>query len=539
MWYYIIYFVAFFLILIYLFILRRFYIAYTRFSSNGVKHFWIIPGFGNSFKVFIRREHVVDVLERLRKKFPKERYVGKYNFVEPIIVLQDLVLIKRVTQKNFDNFPDHPLCTNIIFNPLLCRTLQYLAGSDWKDMRSTFSPMLTSSKVKEMIPYMAVVAEDMTSLVLEMINNSNTGSIKVDVNDFTKRLTNDMIAECVFGVNTSSLREKSNEFYKMGMDVCASNYTQIFVILVLGFFPFLKKIFRKPVYKEKSIFYFYNIVANAMAYREDTQIYKPDIIHLISEARKGRLKHDDNVSGERKEFGFASVPESVYGKKRVSRVWSLLDFVAIAVTFFLNGFNNTATTLSFALHELALQPEIQERLVREIKQHHTRNGGRLNFRSIQTMKYMDMVVSETLRLWPPETVLQRVCYKPFNLGKPNPKASNDYVVQRGERISIPVWSIHRDPIYFPNPEKFNPERFSEQNKANLNMCYMPFGSGPRNCIASKFALCVLKIILYYFLLFIEVYPSKKTCIPPKLSKKNASLHLKGAHWLMFKARSQF
>ncbi|CAH2105995.1 unnamed protein product [Euphydryas editha] len=219
-------------------------------------------------------------------------------------------------------------------------------------------------------------------------------------------------------------------------------------------------------------------------------------------------------------------------------MWSILEFVSQAVTFYLNGFENVTATLSFALHELALQPEIQERLVREIKQHHNRNGGRLNVRSIQTMKYMDMVVSETLRLWPPETVLERVCVKPFNLGKPNSTSSNDYVVQKGERVLIPVWSIHRDPIYFPNPEKFNPERFSEQNKGNLNMCYMPFGSGPRNCIGSKFALCVLKVLLYYFLLFIEVYPSKKTCIPPKLSKRYPRLRLKDSHWLMFTARSQ-
>ena len=59
-------------------------------------------------------------------------------------------------------------------------------------------------------------------------------------------------------------------------------------------------------------------------------------------------------------------------------------------------------------------------------------------------------------------------------------------MREGEILGIPVWSFHRDPEYFPDPLKFDPERFSEENKHNINpMVYMPFGVGPRNCIGKN------------------------------------------------------
>lgn len=76
-----------------------------------------------------------------------------------------------------------------------------------------------------------------------------------------------------------------------------------------------------------------------------------------------------------------------------SSVWSELDFAAQAVSFHADGYNTVVTALSFALHELALQPQIQDRLAQEIKFHHERNRGNVTFQSIKNMKYMDMVVS--------------------------------------------------------------------------------------------------------------------------------------------------
>lgn len=79
-------------------------------------------------------------------------------------------------------------------------------------------------------------------------------------------------------------------------------------------------------------------------------------------------------------------------------VWSDIDLIAQAVLFFIAGFDTISTAMSFALHELALHPEVQERLVEEIREQDAKNGGKLNLTSIQNMNYLDMVTSGKTKL---------------------------------------------------------------------------------------------------------------------------------------------
>ncbi|CAH2106041.1 unnamed protein product [Euphydryas editha] len=489
------------------------------------------------FKISINREHFTGPSNELRKRYPRERFVGQYIFTQPEVVLQDLTLIKKVTLKDFNHFHDRKSISNEDVEPFFAKNLFNLRGHEWQDMRSTLSPAFAASKIKPMIPFMEDVGKQATDELLDMISKSTTGSIEVDVKDLTLRIANDVIASCVFGLNVNSVKDKDNEFYKMGKMAATSKWFHIVICVLTAIFPFLAKVYDMKALSRKSREYFTSLVLGAMKDREANRIVREDMIHLLMEARKGRLTHDSKIVGDRKEFGFATVPESPYGRKTVSRAWSPIDIVSQAVMFLISGYETISITLSFALHELALNPEIQERLVREIKQHHTRNGGRITFRSIQNMTYLDMVVSETLRLWPSYVQLGRMCIKDYNMGKPNPRAPRDLVLRRGDVLTIPVLCIHRDPKLFPNPEKFDPERFSEENKNNFNTAaYMPFGVGPRNCIGSRFALCEIKVLLCQLLLGIEVSTSKKTCVSSKLSTKTFGLQLKDGHWLMLKAR---
>lgn len=79
-------------------------------------------------------------------------------------------------------------------------------------------------------------------------------------------------------------------------------------------------------------------------------------------------------------------------------------------------------------------------------------------------------------------ILDRVCNTPYKL-----KAGDKtYNLEAGDVIWFPVLGIHRDPKYYTDPEKFDPERFNEENKTKINpAAYLPFGAGPRNCIGSR------------------------------------------------------
>ncbi|XP_064071914.1 uncharacterized protein LOC113394864 [Vanessa tameamea] len=508
---------------------------YSRFSSYGVKHFTVVPLLGNMLSLALRKRFFAEEMDRLYKLYPKERFVGRYEFMRPVLVLQDLELIKTITVKDFEHFTDHRQFIDEEVEPLFGRNLFSLRGDEWKDMRSTLSPAFTSSKIKLMVPFMEEVGKQMIRALKKQIQESDSGYVDVDVKDLTSRYANDVIASCAFGLKVDSHTEKENQFYKMGKDISSFTLKKTMSLFIISIFPYFAKKINLKLFNNVTKNFFIDLVMRTMKDRSSRNILRPDMIHLLMQARRGQLTHDDKNTNHNQDTGFSTVEESSLGMKKVDRIWSDTDLIAQAILFFIGGFDTISTAMTFALYELALHPDIQDRLVQEIKEHYQKNNGILNINSIQNMTYMDMVVSETLRLWPPVAALDRACVKDYNMGKPNNEAVKDYIIRQGELVSIPTWSFLRDANIFPNPEKFDPERFSYENRQNINtLAYMPFGLGPRNCIGSRFALCEVKALLYEILLHIEISPSEKTCIPAKLSCDSFNLALEGGHWLKFK-----
>jgi cytochrome P450 family 9 len=78
-------------------------------------------------------------------------------------------------------------------------------------------------------------------------------------------------------------------------------------------------------------------------------------------------------------------------------------------------------------------------------------------------------------------MVDRKCTKTYTLSTEPP-----FTLKPGEGVWVPIYALHHDPDYFPDPEKFDPERFSDENKGNIKQCtYLPFGSGPRSCIGKQ------------------------------------------------------
>nr|ULR85442.1 cytochrome P450 [Spodoptera frugiperda] len=510
--------------------------VYSTFGRHGVKHIEPVPIFGNMHTIIFRTEHINDVFTSLYDKFPEERFVGRYEFNKEVIFVRDLELIKKISVKDFEHFIDHRF---ILGNSesYFSRNLLSLKGQEWKDMRSTLSPAFTSSKIRLMVPFMVEVGDQMIVSLKKKIAESKGGYIDIDCKDLTTRYANDVIASCAFGLKVDSQTEQNNEFYVMGKAATNFNFLQILKFFLILNIPRVTKMFKLDLVTKSVQKFFTNLVLDTMKEREMRNIVRPDMIHLLIEAKKGKLSHDDVKSND-DATGFATVEESSVGLRNViNREWSDNDLVAQAFLFFVAGFESVSSSVCFLLYELAINPDVQERLAQEIREYDAKNGGKFDFNSIQSMKYMDMVVSELLRRWPTAVATDRICQKDYNIGKPNATAEKDFIVRKGTAIMIAAFAFHHDPQYFPEPEKFDPERFSDENKHKINpTAYMPFGVGPRNCIGSRFALCEMKVITYQILRHFELSPCEKTCIPPRLATDNINLRLHGGHWLRFKLR---
>ncbi|XP_026324887.1 cytochrome P450 9e2-like [Hyposmocoma kahamanoa] len=509
--------------------------AYGFFKRRGVKTLPIIPPFGTIAGVLLQQEHISVQVTRAYRKFSDQRFFGQFQVTKPIVLVRDLETIKKIVVKDFEHFLDHNTFIREENDPIFGRNLFSLRGQEWKDMRSTLSPAFTSSKMKTMLPLIVEVGDQMILSLNKKIENSKHDSLEVDVKDLMTRYANDVIASCAFGLKVNSHMDKDNQFYATGKIAAAFDFRAILIIFALNSFPTLSKIFKFTLFPESVQNFFRTLVTETMQNRDLKHIIRPDMIHLLMEAKKGKLSYDEKSSHD--SAGFATVEESSVGQKAINRVWSDDDLCAQAVLFFVAGFETVSAAMSFLLYELAINPDVQEKLYQEIRDNENKNHGTFDYNSVQNMVYMDMVVSETLRHWAPVATLDRHCTKDYNLGKPNDKATEDYVIRKGDSLQIPVWPIHHDPEYYPNPDKFDPERFSEENKHKIRpFTYMPFGLGPRNCIGSRFALCEVKVMAYQLLNSFEVLPSKRTPIPITLSPSTFSLRVKGGHWMLFKPR---
>lgn len=185
--------------------------------------------------------------------------------------------------------------------------------------------------------------------------------------------------------------------------------------------------------------------------------------------------------------------------------------------FFLGGFDTVSSCAVFTAYELLRNPDVQQKLYEEIQQTDKElNGKPLSYDALQKMKYMDMVVSEALRMWPLAPAVDRYCTQDYTL---DDGQGLKFTIDKGTCVWFPASGLHHDPQYFPNPEKFDPERFNDENKGNINLgAYIPFGIGPRNCIGSRFALMEVKAIMYYILRKFSFVRGTKTQIPIQLRK---------------------
>lgn len=491
---------------------------------------------GDNLGTLLKTEAFAQMVINVYTRFPEERYSGMYQMLTPTLVMRDVDLIKQITVKDFDHFLDHRSFVPEGADELWSRNLFALKGEQWRDMRITLSPSFTSSKMKLMFNLISDCAENF----VEHFAARGEKVVTVEMKDTFSRYANDVIATCAFGVKCDSLKERENDFFMMGRDATDfSTFYRTFVFFAYTLVPSVCKtlgltLFSKPVAK-----FFKTLVKDTITTREKNNIVRPDMINLLMEARKGRNQHIEDAETE-KEAGFATVEESDIGRKNVKvqkTEITDLDITAQALIFFFAGFETISILMGFVAYELAVNEDIQDRLIQEIDDAMEESKGKVTYEAVHKMKYLDMVVTETLRKWPPAIILDRVCVKPYTIAPTSPSELPVHL-EVGDVLWFPVMGIHRDPKHYPEPEKFDPERFNDENRDKIHpYAFLPFGAGPRNCIGSRFALMEAKTVFVHILRKFRIVPVEKTDIPFKISKKNFNPHAANGNWLGFQKRT--
>jgi len=150
-----------------------------------------------------------------------------------------------------------------------------------------------------------------------------------------------------------------------------------------------------------------------------------------------------------------------------------------AITIFLAGHETTANALTWTWYLLSEHPDVEQRLHRELD---SILAGRLpTAEDFPRLQYTEMVITEAIRLYPPAWIIGRRALKDYKLGP--------YIVPAGAIVIMSPYVMHRDPRYFPDPFRFDPDRWTPEARASRpQFSYFPFGGGPRRCIGEGFAM---------------------------------------------------
>lgn len=280
------------------------------FLKRGIPHKKPNFLFGHMRKLVLAKCSFNDFIIDTYTHFPEEKVIGIYELMNPITMIRDPELIKQIGVKDFDHFVNHRTPLEDSADRLFTKNLFSMKGDKWRDMRSTLSPAFTGSKMRSMFELVVNCAEDMKSFLVEQ---SDKEKVVVEMKDLFTRFANDVIATSAFGIQVNSLKDPQNEFYTMGHKV--TDFSGLQSLKFFGFTnaPKLMRALGISLFNEKVQNFFRRSVMGNIAYREEHNIYRPDMIQLLMQARKGKLTHSTNeAAGEKADTSdtFAVVQEA-------------------------------------------------------------------------------------------------------------------------------------------------------------------------------------------------------------------------------------
>jgi cytochrome P450 family 6 len=421
----------------------------------------VVFPFGN-LKGVGYKVHLSQIITEAYKNYKnKSPVLGLYFYTSPVAYILDLDVIKHVMIKDFNNFHSRGLYYNTKIDPLSGHIFA-LQGNEWKNMRAKLTPTFTSRKMKMMFNTVL----DISGQMIEYIEKSIKQSPDLEMKEILSQFTTDVIGNVAFGLQLNSMEDPNSQFRKYGRKVFNPPWYSSLKVLFLTCFPNLSKKLNLMITDVEVSNFFLGSIQETVEYREKNNIMRNDFLNLLIQI-KNHGKIDDD-KGE------------AIGKLTMG------ELAAQSYLFFLAGFETSSTTMMFCLYELAQNQDVQERLRQEIKTSLENTGGKLTYESMVEMKYLQIVIDETLRIFPPVDTLMRQTAENYTV--PGTKL----VIPKDMLVFIPIRAIQTDPEIYSDPEKFDPERFNEENKRERHpMAHIPFGDGNRNCLGVSNSYCLI------------------------------------------------
>lgn len=430
------------------------------------------PIIGTTYVFFgVKRKDIFNVLDRNRLLYPKisrvwvgaraQVQVRHADYVEKIISSSKLHLTKAWYYQG--------LIAQWLGDGLLISD-----GAKWHSRRKIITPTFHFSILDG---FCEIFAEKSRILVEKLSAHADTGRT-VDVYPFITKATLDIIAEAAMGTSINAQDATENGYvravYKMAELV-------------------IRRLIR-PWLRPQFIYDMTDDGKESEAHLKTLHDFTTSVI----QQRKRQRRLENNAAADTALKTSDADDVFMMGKRKRLAFLDLLldeshglteaDIREEVDTFMFEGHDTTTAGIAWALLMLGLNPDWQERVHAEIVDIFQDSDRAATVQDFTEMKVLDRVIKETLRLYPSVPIIGRTLSEDVQLGP--------YTVPAGCTVNVDIHHLHRDEGFFPDPHRFDPDRFLPENAEGRHpYAYIPFSAGARNCIGQKFAVYEEKSIL--------------------------------------------
>jgi len=401
----------------------------------------VIPGWSQSITNLLPWRVNFDSLGFMLKN---ARQFGKFYAIwlgsKPIYVISDPDLVREILVERAKEFHKADLVKQAV-GPFAGNGLFTNEGDFWRRQRKLAQPAFHHGRIE-------AYGATMVQQTLEMLTNWQSGA-RLDIAHEMTKLTLGIVNKTLFNVD---VRAQANHIGELMTTILSAANDRI-----NSYDPFWSRLLQTNQRREaaaiRELFAIIEgIIAEHRRHGEDTG----DLLSMLLAARD----EEGNPMSEQQ----------------------LRDEV---ITLFVAGHETTANALAWSFYLVAQHPTAEAKLLAELA---PLQGKTPSLPDLATLPYSEQVVKEAMRLYPPAGGITRQPIHDIQLG--------GYSIAQGDTITISTYVMQHDPQLYPNPEHFDPDRFTPENEAKLpRYAYLPFGGGPRICIGNSFAMMEARLIL--------------------------------------------
>ncbi|KAJ8683523.1 hypothetical protein QAD02_019315 [Eretmocerus hayati] len=458
-----------------------------------------VPGFGHVLPIITLRESAAALFTKIYNR-TQASVIGFYFMQKPAVIVRDPELVKSVLVTNYHSFSNNMVKLDEKSDPVMSKNPFFAKDQHtWKMNRSRIANQIAGGKLRQLYVIIEQVCEKMLAYVDRKIDQ-NDGVFECEMKDFFTKFTGEIVANAAFAIEGQSFEDKPDKWAYV--NVARTVFKPTFIHGI----------------KHSLILYLPRIAAFfRLGYLTDSarQYFSENIKAIIKQRQKSGDTPNDYL-------------QSIIDANDKNDIDSIISDI---IVFHTDVYETSSTTLSSVFYQLSKNPDAQTKLREDITTKSKSHHGCITYESLKEMDFLEYVINEALRLMPTVGRFIKMCTNEITL------VGNDGLkchIKPGSPVVIPVLGLHHDEKYWPDPEKFDPDRFQPDNQIGRHKnVYLPFGDGPKLCVGYRLGILLVKIATATLITRFSIEPSSITKEPLKLEPASLLTYFEGGLWVKF------